>query len=300
MVDALDTEDVEGLPDVGGRSLLTGVGDAVQPGVGGGGEDRLERARRVPGLGGVEPDADDGVQVRLGLLPHVQRLVDGTVTQEAQDEPGGDGTTARLVGDRGEEPGHERLVPDTAQEVGLGVEEDLGPHHPIAAGTVEVGPHQVVEVGFGAQDRSAGVVEVEKRLQVPEPVGGPDLLHGAVGDGHVVPPGEVQHELWAQRALDVDVQLRLGCPPQPIGERLVIGVHRILLVALVHRSRAPLSFTARARAATPGGRSCPVGCRTSRRAGSAPPPAALLSTALPTARGRRASGRTALFGHRWR
>ena len=57
VVDALDAQHVQRLPDVVRRTLLPGVGDLAEPEVGG----RLEHLGEVPGrvadLGGVEADA---------------------------------------------------------------------------------------------------------------------------------------------------------------------------------------------------------------------------------------------------
>ena len=65
MVDAFDAEHVQRLPDVGRRPLLAGVRDLAQPELLGRGEDLAERARRVPDLGRVKPDAGDDVEVRV-------------------------------------------------------------------------------------------------------------------------------------------------------------------------------------------------------------------------------------------
>ena len=92
----------------------------------------------------------------------------------------------------------------------LGIEEDLGVTHPIVGSPVEVGGHEVIEVIRGAEDLATLVVDVEERLEVAEPVGGMDLVDVLERQRQPVSGGEAEHHVRLQRALYVDMQLRLG------------------------------------------------------------------------------------------
>src|SRR5262249_18818385 len=63
VVDAVDTENVERLPDITRWPLFAGMGDQPQPFPPGAPKDIPELARRMADLGGVEPDPDDPVLV---------------------------------------------------------------------------------------------------------------------------------------------------------------------------------------------------------------------------------------------
>ncbi len=85
VVDALGVEDVEGVGDVGGRALLAGVGDGVEPHGAGAGEDAGKSFRRVAALGGVEADAEDAVALRHRRLKGGEGVVFGEVSEETHD-----------------------------------------------------------------------------------------------------------------------------------------------------------------------------------------------------------------------
>src|SRR5690606_22382336 len=69
---------------------------------------------------------------------------------------------------------------------------------------------QLGEVVPGPQNGGALVVDVEERLQVGEPVGPLHGFHVAEGELDAVSGRQVEHQLRFERALDVDVELRLG------------------------------------------------------------------------------------------
>src|SRR3990172_5241005 len=86
MVDALGTERLEGLPDVGCRALLPRVGarpEALAP--------RAcvhvsKPGRRMAELRGVEAHGHDPVQMGQRLLERRVGLLDAAVAEEAEDE----------------------------------------------------------------------------------------------------------------------------------------------------------------------------------------------------------------------
>jgi hypothetical protein len=104
--------------------------------------------------------------------------------------------------------------------VGLWVEEDLGVTHALRGGFPEIRPGQLAEVTFVKQDLGAPVVEVQEGLKVGEVVGRANIPHGSVPEPYPVASGHLEHHLRLQRAFDVNVQFRLGYPPEElVGER---------------------------------------------------------------------------------
>ena len=73
MVEPVDPEDVERLPDIIGRPFLAGMGDALEPQRRGRGEHPRELLRRVAELGGIEPDRLDPVEPGPRLLERRER-----------------------------------------------------------------------------------------------------------------------------------------------------------------------------------------------------------------------------------
>ena len=88
MVDALDADVVDGLPDVSDRVLLVDVAVHGEPVALGRGcrEDVGELGRWVAMLVGVEPHTDDPVPVGGRLLQRLVRRLGAEVAQEAHDE----------------------------------------------------------------------------------------------------------------------------------------------------------------------------------------------------------------------
>jgi hypothetical protein len=87
---------------------------------------------------------------------------------------------------------------------------DLGVDDVLGTGLLEVGHGQVVEVLLLQQHAHALVVHGQEGGQVVEVVGGPHLLHRAVGELQAVAGGQLELELGLQRALEVEMQLGLG------------------------------------------------------------------------------------------
>src|SRR2546428_13842578 len=93
--------------------------------------------------------------------------------------------------------------------MGLGIEEDLGVAHALAAGPGQVGPGQVIEVLFLAQYAAARVIDVEEGLQVAKNVGPANLLDGGIRQVNVVASSKLEHQIGLDGALDVQMKLGL-------------------------------------------------------------------------------------------
>ncbi|GAA4854623.1 hypothetical protein GCM10023201_55750 [Actinomycetospora corticicola] len=208
MVDPLDPEQVERLPHVRGGALLPRVGHQPQPLGAGPGVDLGEQRRRIPDLGRVQPDPQQGRPARDQRVEHRHRLLDRPVAQEARDEPRRHSGRGRGEGAR--DPLQHRLDRDATGEVGLRVDEQLDVAHPGRRGPRQVRLRHRREVRRLPEHRHVRVVEVEEVLEVVEGVAGAQVLEVAVGQGHPVPLGQLHDQLGLERALDVDVQLDGG------------------------------------------------------------------------------------------
>ncbi len=210
VVDAFHAEDVEGLGDVLRRALLPRVRHPAQAERGGGLVDLAELRGRIVDLGGVESDAGDAVQVGLGLVQGAQGRLGGLVAQEAEDQPGGDPVVPGAAAQRPPQPLDDRAHLHAARGVGLRVEEDLRVPHALGGGPGEVGVGEVGEVPLGPQNGHQLVVQVQKGLQVLEPVRLAEGVRVGVRQGHAVARGELEHELRFQGAFDMQVQFGFG------------------------------------------------------------------------------------------
>ncbi len=233
VIDAPDAEQVERFPDVARRPLLAGMRAKKEALVAGAGEHALELARRVPGFGRIETDADDPVLERQRAIerPFGIRLLE--MAQEAHDQPGVDAELLRGV-DRGavetRDHGRER---DAARRMPLRVEEHLDVADIVGVRAFQVRPGQIVEILLRDQHRHALIVEVEKILQVAEPVGLAQRLDRRIGQADAVAARQREHELRLQAAFDVNVQFALG---QSFDERGEI-VHPVAYPALTRSGR---------------------------------------------------------------
>jgi hypothetical protein len=106
--------------------------------------------------------------------------------------------------------------------VNLRIEEQLDVDDALFVCSLEVGARQDLEIPRVAQHVGRGVVDVEKRLQARELISLPQLLDTGVGQHDAVLPGQWKGQLRLQRALDVQVQFRLG---QAANERSHAAVH---------------------------------------------------------------------------
>ena len=91
-----------------------------------------------------------------------------------------------------------------------GVEKQLGMTNIVSPRALYISVGQVEEVLFGLQHGGAGVVEVEKGLQITELVSRSNGLDRLVGKCDAVALGQGEHHFRLQRAFDMQVQLGLG------------------------------------------------------------------------------------------
>ena len=210
MVDALHAEQVEGLAHEIRAALLPGVGD--QPEAFGRGPlvHLREQRGRIADLGGVEPDADELVPEHQRRAERVGGFFRAVVPQEAEDQVGRDPVIAPGVGQRGGQAAEHRGQRHPVVNVGLRVEEDLGPADADRDGAGQVGLGQVVEVLLVPQDLEIRVVQVQEALQVAEAAPGPQFGHVRGRQGDAVACRQADQELGLQRAFDVQVQLGNG------------------------------------------------------------------------------------------
>lgn len=163
----------------------------------------------MPALGRIQPEAVDAPDEGLRLGQRGEAFVLAQMAQEAHDQPPRDAPAPRPFGEAVLQPPEHRGKRDAPGRVGLGVEEDLGVDNAIRRGPLEVGQHQVVEVGPGAQHVGAGIIEVEERLQAVEGIGSPQRRLVGVGKHDAVAARQRKGQAGLQAALDVDVELGL-------------------------------------------------------------------------------------------
>ena len=170
MVDPADAEHVERLPHIARRPFLAGVRGEEKSGVSRAAENVLEFARRISGFRGIEADADDlvlererGIQSLLGV-----RLVE--MAQEAHDQARPHAELALRIGDGAIKPVDHGGEGNAASSVALRIEEHFHVPDIVGMRPLQVGEGQVVEILLGDQDRHALIIDVEKILQVAEPV----------------------------------------------------------------------------------------------------------------------------------
>ena len=107
---------------------------------------------------------------------------------------------------------------DTARSMRLRIEKHLRMNDVVGGGLRQVGARHVVKVLLFAQHAGPGIVNVEKTLQVGKSIGAAQGLYIGIGQGKAVALRQCKNQLRFKRALDVDVQLRLGHAPQQIGQ----------------------------------------------------------------------------------
>ena len=211
VVEALGAQLSEGRADVVDRANLVDVAvhRHVQACLAGQGKHVGELRGRVVALVGVKPDADEHVLVGQGRLEGFERGLRAHVTQEAQDQVGGQAGLAGLD-DGAVVAADHRLDCDAARGVGLRVEEALGAHNAVGAGTLEVRGGQVVEVILVLKDVHRRVVDRQERREVVELVRRLDLFDRGLADVDAVLAGQGQLQVGFEGAFQVQVQLGLG------------------------------------------------------------------------------------------
>ena len=214
MVDSPDAETLEGLADVGGRALLSRVRHRQEPCRARPREDGLELRRRVPFLRRIEPHAADPLAKPQRLPERRLRGLRRQVPQEAQDQPRGDPETPSPFFERPVDARDDGLERDPPVRVGLGIEEHLRVPDAVGGRARQIRRRQLEEVPFRAENAGSLVIDVEKGLQVAEPIRLPDFLDRGVAQNRPVSPRQREHHLRLERPLDVEMQLGLRDPPE--------------------------------------------------------------------------------------
>ncbi len=221
MVDALHTQQVKRLSDIGRRPFLAGMRNRPETGAAGTLEHPREFGRRVAALRRVQTDAHNPV-------PMLQRLVEGAlgrrfvlVAQEAADQPAG-----HAIGRPGVGAGAGNAIQhggkgDTAGSMRLGVKKNLGMANAVAVSPVQIGAGQIIEVFFDPEHGHAGIVEIQEFLKVAEVIGGAHVVDAVVGQVQAVAPGQRHHQFRLERALYVQVQFGL----RQAGDEIGHGTH---------------------------------------------------------------------------
>ena len=93
--------------------------------------------------------------------------------------------------------------------MGLRIEEDLGTNHVVGMGPLEIRPRQIMEVLFGVEHRSGGIVDVEKALQVGEGKRLSQRLRRFVRQRNAIAVADLEGQLRLERALDVHMEFGL-------------------------------------------------------------------------------------------
>ena len=170
----------------------------------------------------IQAHAGDPVEPGLRLGQCLEGIFLVEVAQEAEDQLGADAEPRLGRLHAGEQPVGDHAERDSTMRVRLRIEEDLGMDHAVLRHPLEIGEGEVVEIFLGAQHVGAGIIDVEKVLEVRELIGGPHLLHRSEGDGDIVAAGKGEHLLGLQAALDMQMEFRLG----QSGDESVEVVHR--------------------------------------------------------------------------
>ena len=218
VIDPVDAQDVERFVDIGGRALLAGVRAQQQPGFRRCFEHARELRRWMPHLGRIEPDADHLVEPGLGLFQRPERIVLVEMPQIAHDQPDAHPVLRPRRIDPREQTVGDDVERDAAMRVRLRIEEDLGMAHIVGGGAREIGAGEVAEVGLGAQDVGALVIDVEEVLQPAEAVGGAQRFDARERDVDAVAPRQLEHLLGLERALDMHMELGLRQPGDEVGK----------------------------------------------------------------------------------
>jgi EAL domain-containing protein (putative c-di-GMP-specific phosphodiesterase class I) len=96
--------------------------------------------------------------------------------------------------------------------VALRVEEHLDMPDIVGVRAFEVGPGQIIEILLRDEHGHGLIVDVEKVLQVAEPVRLPQRLDRWVGQADAVAARQREYHFGLEAALDVNVQLAFGKP----------------------------------------------------------------------------------------
>ena len=210
MVNSLSSERIEGSRDRRRRPILPRVGHRMQPQRTTLLEHAGELLGRVAPLARIEAHADECLPIRLCLFKRLVGLPLREVPEEAHDQRGRHAKVGLGLLDGSGEAPHHRLKGHSAGGVGLGIEEDLGPHDVVGRGPLEIGPGHVEEVLLVKQHGSRSVVDVKEALEIAEGVGPSHRSRIGVGERHPVAASDGKGQFRLERALDVEMEFGFG------------------------------------------------------------------------------------------
>ena len=210
VIDARHLEQVERFVNIFRRAFLTRMRDGEESLCARALEYGLEFRRRMAALGRIEADSGDRVLVRQRLFERAHRIVGAQVAQKTQDQPVRDAEFLFAIGECTADAAEHGRKGDTTLGVRLRIEEDFHMHHPVRVRAAQIRHSQGMEVCFIAQHVGAGVVQVEKRLQIGKVVRRAQGRDRWIFQGHAVLVRELERELRFKRTLDVQMQLGLG------------------------------------------------------------------------------------------
>jgi hypothetical protein len=114
----------------------------------------------------IEPDAGDTIEPWFGLGKRFECRFLAQMAQEAEDQLGCQAMSGLRFRHSREQSLDRGAEGDTAIGVRLGIEEDFGMDYAVRRGAIEIGEGEIAEIGFGAEHVGAGIIDVEKVLQV--------------------------------------------------------------------------------------------------------------------------------------
>ena len=173
---------------------------------------------RVADFAGIQPDADNLVAIGQRLLQRFKRLFFAQMAQETHDQQGADTEFGLRIDAGAVQSVDNRFHADPARRVRLRIEKKLGMRHVVCSSAGEISHRHVMEILLGDQHAGAGVVDVQKALQIGEGISAAQFLHAGIGKRHAVALGQRKDQFWLQRAFDVDVQFGLGHLPEQRGQ----------------------------------------------------------------------------------
>ena len=207
---AFDLQHVKRAFDVSRRTLFTGMGHREQAQLTTPRKDARELFGRMTALAAVKPHPHKMIAIGQRLLKRVKRGLFAQVTQEAQDEVRRDTKFRMGPVTRMRQPFNDGGHGHTALGVSLRIEKDLGVNHVVCSRAFKIGPSHVKEVLFLDQHTGAGVINVQKALQIGERIGGAKRVHAGVRQGHPISLRKLENQLRLQGALNVQMQFGFG------------------------------------------------------------------------------------------
>jgi len=147
------------------------------------------------------------------------------VAQEAQDQGSADAQPGFRIDAGAVQASNDGLHANAARGMRLRVEKQLGVDHVVLRRLDKISPRHVVEILLLDKHAGAGVIDVEKTLQIGESVGAAQFFHAGVGNRYAVATGQRKNQFRLKRSLNVNMQLSLGHTLEQLGQ--AVGGNRV-------------------------------------------------------------------------